>query len=62
MDDEIPEDLVVALGAAGAEARFVAFSPSHRREYLRWIEEARKPETRARRIAQTIMRIRTESD
>jgi len=30
------------------------FSPSHRKEYVRWIEEAKKPETRAARVAKAI--------
>ncbi|MFZ5663436.1 MAG: YdeI/OmpD-associated family protein [Pseudomonadota bacterium] len=39
---------------AGAKAAFEAFAPSHRREYLEWILEAKRAETRARRIAQAI--------
>lgn len=31
--------------------------PSHQREYLKWIEEAKRADTRARRIAQTITRL-----
>ncbi len=37
-----------------AAAAFEAFSPSHRREYLEWITEAKQDATRARRIAQAI--------
>ena len=29
-------------------------SYSHRKEYVGWIEEAKKPETRERRIAKTV--------
>jgi len=55
----LPEELRHALdGAADAKARFAALPPSHRREYVRWIEEAKKPETRARRAAETITRLR----
>lgn len=39
---------------AKAGATFKAFSPSHRREYLEWIAEAKQDETRARRIAQAV--------
>jgi hypothetical protein len=39
---------------AGALARFQALRPSHRREYVEWIAEARRPETRARRVAQAV--------
>ena len=34
-----------------ARTTFEAFSPSHKREYLEWITEAKGEETRARRIA-----------
>ena len=37
-----------------AQAAFDGFSPSHRREYLEWITEAKTEATRSRRIAQAI--------
>jgi uncharacterized protein YdeI (YjbR/CyaY-like superfamily) len=37
-----------------AKAGFEGFSPSHRREYVEWIAEARREETRDRRIAAAI--------
>lgn len=50
-----PSDLAAALKKnARARATFEAFSPSHRREYIEWIEEAKRPETRAKRIATTL--------
>ena len=53
--DELPEDLLWALDAHPlAQAIFDQFSPSHRREYILWIESARSPETRAQRIDQAI--------
>lgn len=33
---------------------FEGFRPSHRREYLEWIAEAKRDETRARRVAQAV--------
>jgi uncharacterized protein YdeI (YjbR/CyaY-like superfamily) len=36
---------------ARARATFEAFSPSHKREYMDWIAEAKTEETRARRVA-----------
>jgi uncharacterized protein YdeI (YjbR/CyaY-like superfamily) len=52
---EVPDDLRAALsGHPAAQARFDALPPSHRREYLEWITEAKKPETRARRIAKML--------
>lgn len=37
-----------------AQAAFDAFSPSHRREYVEWIAEAKQDATRDRRIATAI--------
>jgi uncharacterized protein YdeI (YjbR/CyaY-like superfamily) len=54
---EPPEDLVAALSerrAAAAKKAFAALAPSHQREYVAWILEAKRPETRARRVAQTV--------
>lgn len=54
----LPEDLAQALAAApAAGAKFETLSRSCRREYLQWIDEAKKPETRARRIQQTLEKL-----
>ena len=37
-----------------ALAAFKAFSPSHKREYVEWITQAKTSETRARRLAQAL--------
>jgi hypothetical protein len=51
----IPADFAGALRAnAAARATFDRFAPSHRREYLEWILDAKREETRARRIEQTV--------
>lgn len=50
----IPDDLQSALLGAQAEANFGNAAPSYRRNVLRWIKQAKKPETRARRIARTV--------
>jgi len=48
----LPGDVKKALDAdAKAKSTFDAFSPSHRREYVEWITEAKQPATRDRRIA-----------
>ncbi|MGC4084691.1 MAG: YdeI/OmpD-associated family protein [Vicinamibacterales bacterium] len=51
----VPTDLVAAL-ARNAKARrtFDAFSPSHRREYIEWIEDAKRQDTRDRRLATAV--------
>ncbi len=52
---EVPPALAAALaGDAAARATFHAFPPSSRREYCDWIAEAKRDETRARRVAETI--------
>jgi uncharacterized protein YdeI (YjbR/CyaY-like superfamily) len=52
---DIPEDLLWALDAnAQARAVFDKFSNAHRREYIRWIEGARQPITRARRLQEAL--------
>ncbi len=50
---EVPPDLALALAAwADAQRYFDAFPPSARRGILEWIVQARRPETRARRVAE----------
>jgi uncharacterized protein YdeI (YjbR/CyaY-like superfamily) len=52
---ETPEDLLTALaGNEAALATFQGFSPSCRREYVEWVVEAKRAETRSSRIAQAI--------
>jgi uncharacterized protein YdeI (YjbR/CyaY-like superfamily) len=52
---EAPAILDAALEANPiARATFDALPPSHKREYIEWIEEARREETRAKRVATTI--------
>jgi hypothetical protein len=52
---EVPEDLMIALAQNPvAEARFDKLAPSHKKEYVDWIESAKKPETRASRVEKAI--------
>jgi len=51
----IPEDLANALAKnKKAQKHFQGFSPSHRKEYIMWIEEAKREETRKKRIESTV--------
>jgi hypothetical protein len=52
---ELPLDLQQAF-QANPEARqvFDRLSYTHQKEYVRWVSEARRPETRQRRIQQTM--------
>ena len=55
----VPADLRAALRANEAAGNaFARLSFSHRREYVEWVEEAKRPETRTRRIAATVERVR----
>lgn len=52
---EIPFDLEQALATnARAKQYFEAFPRSAKRGILEWIANAKKPETRAKRIAETV--------
>jgi uncharacterized protein YdeI (YjbR/CyaY-like superfamily) len=52
---EPPEDFTVALAANHqALTTFESFPPSAKREYIDWIVEAKRPETRASRIVQAV--------
>ena len=47
----VPKDLAAALAKnKKAQAAFERFPPSHRREYVGWITEAKREETRNRRM------------
>ena len=55
----VPADLRSALEAdPKAKAAFADLSFTHGREYVEWIEEAKRPGTRARRIAGTVDGVR----
>jgi uncharacterized protein YdeI (YjbR/CyaY-like superfamily) len=52
---DTPEDLAAALDKnKAAKATFDAFPPGCKREYIDWINEAKREETRAKRLAQAI--------
>lgn len=57
----VPPDIASALAAdPAAAAAFEALAPSCRREHLAYITEAKKPETRLRRIEKTLRTLRGE--
>jgi hypothetical protein len=56
----VPPELAAALAAdPEALAAWDALSPSHRREHAEAIAEAKRPETKERRVARTIERLRS---
>lgn len=58
----LPRDLAAALKAAGATAKWKALSYSHQREHVEAIEEAKKPETRIKRIAACVAMVAERPD
>jgi len=64
-DDEprevaVPADLAAALVQdAEARAYFDQLAYTHRKEWVRWVEDAKKAETRAARITKTVASLHT---
>ena len=57
---DVPEALATALAADGeAAAAFERMAFTHRKEYARWVAEAKRDETRERRVAQAVEMIRS---
>jgi hypothetical protein len=54
---EVPADFAAALKNAGARTAFDTLAYTHRKEHVRAIEEARQPETRARRIDKAVQMV-----
>jgi hypothetical protein len=56
---EIPEALAKALaGDSKAKASYEGLAFTHRKEYARWIAEAKREETRDRRVVQALQMLR----
>ena len=56
---EVPDALAAALAKdSAALKRWDSLSYTHRREYARWVEEAKRGETRERRVARAIEMLR----
>ena len=53
----LPDDLAAAMDDE-ARAAYDGLSYTHRKEWVRWVEEAKKPETRATRIEKTVTGLR----
>ena len=52
---DMPADFAAALGQVkAAQQHYDAFPPGKQRDYLEWVLEAKREETRAKRIAQAV--------
>ncbi len=55
---DVPQDLNLALAEQpGARAAFDHLAYSHRKEFVRWINDAKRDNTRQRRIAETLSKL-----
>ena len=53
-----PPELLAALAEnPAAQAAYQAMPPSHRREYAKWIGEAKQAETRTERVSKMVRRL-----
>lgn len=60
-DDAPPCEIAERLAGDPALGKaWLSFPPSHRREWSRWVDEAKKPETRARRADQVVGQVRAK--
>ena len=53
----LPDDLAAAMDDV-ARSAYDGLSYTHRKEWVRWVEEAKRPETRATRIEKTVAGLR----
>jgi hypothetical protein len=56
---DVPEDFAAALTEAGLREAFDKLAYSHRREHVQAINDAKKPETRQRRIGKALEMLRS---
>jgi hypothetical protein len=56
---DVPPELAAALAAEPVAAKaFEGLAYSHRKEYAAWVADAKREETRQRRVAQAVERLR----
>jgi hypothetical protein len=54
----LPDDVAALVEAnPAANETWETLAPGQRREYVRWIEEAKRPETRQRRVEETLRKL-----
>ena len=58
---DLPPDFAAALKHAGLTPFFADCTNAHRNEYLKWIAEAKRPETRQTRIEKAIKMLSQKS-
>ncbi len=58
---EVPDDLAAALGSAKLRDAFDAMAFTHRKEWVRAVLDAKRPETRTKRIADCVAAMRARA-
>ena len=54
-DEDLPQELEISLKReANIWTAFIALKPGKRKEFIRWVSSAKRPETREKRILRTI--------
>jgi uncharacterized protein YdeI (YjbR/CyaY-like superfamily) len=61
-DLDIPRFVKQAMANAKAWENFRKLSPSHRKGYIQWIMDAKKEETRQRRLREVVSRLKRRTD
>ena len=57
-DPKLPDDLAAAMKKNGrATKHYAAFTPARKWQYVNWINQAKRPETRAKRIETAVARM-----
>jgi uncharacterized protein YdeI (YjbR/CyaY-like superfamily) len=60
--DDLPPELASALqGNPAASTAFFSMPPSHRLEYVLWIEDAKQPQTRTSRAQKALEKLTEHS-
>jgi hypothetical protein len=59
---EVPDELAALGGDPDASAVFERLSFTHRKEYAKWVAEAKRPATRADRAAKTLQRLKDSAE
>jgi len=58
---DVPAEFFQALRANGALGQFENLSYTHRKEYCRWINEAKTEQTRTRRVQNAVEQVRNKA-
>jgi len=55
---DIPDDLAAVMEREGVREYFESLSLTHRKEYARWISEAKREDTRTKRLEKAVQMLR----